>query len=189
MLIYFAFFWKGLERTLDDSSNRRLVLPQSFLVADGLLTTFQNIIEGLTVKAARVEANVAEELPFLALETILMELTCLGWIIWKFILSRVDFALFESSGVSRQDAHEKIRQVSRAAQEKRDKGEEVDLSAMLTADDFFKPIHGRLENLTSPLKLTGLCVEQVEQFVENELKTALQPYEDKLHSDAIQLAV
>jgi adenylosuccinate lyase len=122
---------QGFERTLDDSANRcariilivqhrlyrRIILPDAFLCAEAMLTTAQNIFAGMSINAAVIERHVREELPFLALEKVMMRLT--------------------STGVSRQTAHEKIREVSLGAQRRRDLGESVELMAMLEGDEFF----------------------------------------------------
>ncbi len=133
-----------LERTLDDSANRRLVLPQTFLAVDAVLRLYQNVAEGLVVYPRVITANLHRELPFLATENILMAAT--------------------AAGGDRQDLHERIRQHSQqAAAVVKQRGEENDLLARLAADDAFQGVD--LAAACDPQKLIGRAPEQVDQFV------------------------
>lgn len=160
----------GLERTLDDSANRRLVLPDAFLCCEALLRTFQNILEGLVVCEGVIRANVEKELPFLALEHVLMELTL--------------------AGQSRQESHEKIRKVSLRAHEQREKGMTVSLSSILEGDSFFDPVRDLVPQIENdPGKLTGNCSSQVDKFLKEELAQATKQLGDKILTGKSQLSV
>lgn len=133
-----------LERTLDDSANRRLVLPQAFLALDAVLILYQNVAAGLVVFPKVIEKNLREELPFMATENILMAGV--------------------TAGGDRQDLHERIRRHSLAAGAAvKEEGKPNDLLARLAAD----PAFGRVD-LTSaldPAKFVGRAPEQVDEFL------------------------
>ncbi len=131
-----------LERTLDDSSNRRLVLPEAFLALDGTLDVLRNVADGLIVRPAIVEARLRAELPFMATEDIMMEAV--------------------KRGVDRQEAHEAVRQHAVAAAEVVKSGGENDLLARLAGDPHFEGID--LEDVLDPSRYVGTCPEQVQQF-------------------------
>lgn len=133
-----------LERTLDDSANRRLVLPQAFLAIDAVLILYQNVAAGLVVYPQVVEKNLREELPFMATENILMAGV--------------------KAGGDRQDLHERIRQHSRAAgAEVKEKGLPNDLLARLAGDPAFAGID--LTSALDPAKFIGRAPEQVDEFL------------------------
>lgn len=143
-----------LERTLDDSSNRRLSLPEAFLALDGALDLTHNVASGLVVHGAMVRRNLLAELPFMATENILMACVRLGG--------------------DRQHYHELIRVHAQAAglRVKQD-GLDNDLLERLRNDPSFRgrarggPLSGELDwdNLLDPMKYVGLSVEQTERFV------------------------
>uniref|UniRef100_F7GC18 Adenylosuccinate lyase n=1 Tax=Monodelphis domestica TaxID=13616 RepID=F7GC18_MONDO len=117
-----------LERTLDDSANRRLCLAEAFLTADTILSTLQNVSEGLVVYPKVIERRIRQELPFMATENIIMAVV--------------------KAGGSRQDCHERIRVLSQeAAAVVKQEGGDNDLIARIRADPYFGPIHGQLEHL------------------------------------------
>jgi len=153
---------QGFERTLDDSANRRIVIPEAFLCADAMLTTLQNIFDGIVVREEKIRKNVDVELPFLVLETILMKLT--------------------KCGESRQEAHEKIKAVAMKAHEIRSQDKPIDLFAIIDQlghTAYFKPVADQLRSMLADKnrrQLIGLCPKQVDKFLEKELKPALQPY-------------
>jgi adenylosuccinate lyase len=143
-----------LERTLDDSSNRRLSLSEAFLALDGTLDIMHNVASGLVVHEASVRRNLMAELPFMATENLLMECVKLG--------------------ADRQEHHEVIRTHAQAAGMRvKQEGLENDLLERLRADPAFasKAKGGRLaadpdwSNLMDPMKYVGRSVEQAERFV------------------------
>ena len=137
-----------LERTLDDSSNRRLSLPESFLALDGALDLMHQVASGLVVNEAMVRKNLMDELPFLATENILMEAV--------------------KAGGDRQDLHERIRVHAQAAGARvKQEGLDNDLIERLKNDDAFSAVHHLLtpEALLDPMQYVGRSVEQTERFI------------------------
>jgi adenylosuccinate lyase len=133
-----------MERTLDDSANRRLVLPQAFLAIDAILILYQNIACGLAVYPRVIAKHLREELPFMATENILMTAV--------------------AAGGDRQDLHERIRQHSQAAAAVvKDHGGENDLMARLKGDPAFAGLD--LDAAVDPAELTGRSKEQVDEFL------------------------
>ena len=138
-----------LERTLDDSAIRRIALPESFLAIDGILMLIENVSQGLVVYPKVIEKKLAEQLPFLATEEILM-------------------AGVEAGG-DRQDLHERVRVHSRAAAHAvKAEGRPNPLMELIAADPAFAAIKGRLPDLMQPSRFVGRCAEQVDAFVEHE---------------------
>ena len=133
-----------MERTLDDSANRRLVLPQAFLAVDAILLLYRNVAEGLVVYPEVIAKNLREELPFMATENILMAAV--------------------ASGGDRQDLHERIRQHSQAAAaEVKQHGRANDLMARLAADKAFASVD--LNAAVDPSSLVGRSPQQVDEFI------------------------
>ncbi|MEM9559337.1 MAG: adenylosuccinate lyase [Planctomycetota bacterium] len=150
-----------LERTLDDSSNRRLSLPESFLALDGALDLMHQVASGLVVHEAMVRKNLMAELPFLATENILMEAVKLGG--------------------DRQELHEKIRVHAQAAGMRvKSEGLDNDLIERLRADPAFEPVHHLLteDQLLDPMKYIGRAVEQTERFVAEVIEPLRERYGD-----------
>jgi adenylosuccinate lyase len=144
-----------LERTLDDSVNRRLTLPQAFLGIDGVLRLSRNITEGLVVHPEVIEQNVARELPFMATENILMAAV--------------------AQGGDRQALHEKIRLQSLAVAESLKSGEtRNDLIERLAADPAFAKID--FKNILSPKTFVGRAAEQVDEFISEAISSIRQRY-------------
>jgi len=132
-----------MERTLDDSSNRRLALPEPFLALDGALDLLRDVASGLVVHEAVIAADLRREMPFLATENLLMAAV--------------------RAGADRQDAHEVIRRHSVAAAERIKAGEENDLVARLAAEPAFTAID--LESTLDPRHFVGRAPEQVDRFL------------------------
>lgn len=152
-----------MERTLDDSANRRLTIPESFLTADVILTILQNVSEGLVVYPAIIARHIAAELPFMATENIIMAMV--------------------RSGGDRQDCHERIRVLShQAARVVKEEGGENDLIERVKGDPYFAPISGRLDALLDPASFTGRAPQQVDAFLTKWVKPALEPYAAQLAS-------
>jgi adenylosuccinate lyase len=143
-----------MERTLDDSANRRLVIPQAFLAVDAILLIYQNVAQGLVVYPEVVAKNLREELPFMATENILMAAV--------------------SYGGDRQDLHERIRQHSQAAAEQvKLLGRPNDLLERLARDPAFARVD--LRQALDPRSFVGLAPEQVDRF----LQECVQPVQDR----------
>ncbi|OSD03798.1 adenylosuccinate lyase [Trametes coccinea BRFM310] len=142
------------ERTLDDSANRRITLPEAFLTADIVLTTLQNVSEGLVVYPKVIARRIAQELPFMATENIIMAIV--------------------KKGGDRQEAHEKIRVLSHeAAHQVKQLGLENDLIERVRADPYFDPIKGELDALLDPRSFIGRAPEQVDKFLADWVRPAL----------------
>jgi len=142
------------ERTLDDSANRRVTLPEAFLAADIVLTTLQNVSEGLVVYPRVIARRVAQELPFMATENIIMALV--------------------KRGGDRQEAHEKIRVLSHeAAHQVKQLGLDNDLIERVRGDSYFEPIKDELDALLDPGSFIGRAPQQVEKFLEEWVMPAL----------------
>ncbi|CAD6196295.1 unnamed protein product [Caenorhabditis auriculariae] len=156
---------QGLERTLDDSAGRRILIPDCLLTAEALLTTLQNIFEGLKVQTENVKKIVEAELPFLGLEKAMMFLT--------------------EEGVDRQKAHAVIRETALAAKELQLK-QRVDMRTMME-NEFFDSVREKVVALVSnPLNFTGRCVSQTVKFVKEELQPVVEKYVDP-NSGRVQL--
>ena len=134
-----------LERTLDDSANRRIALPEGFLCADAVLRLCQNVTNGLHVNEKIVDRTIREYLPFLATENIMMEAV--------------------KRGGDRQELHERIRQHSMAATARMKEGECCDLLDRLAADPAFGMTRAELDAVMDPALYTGRCAQQVERFL------------------------
>lgn len=139
------------ERTLDDSANKRIVIPQAFLALDGILNLYLNIAENMVVYENVIKKHLDSELPFMATEEILME--CV------------------SKGGDRQELHERIRQHSQlSAMEVKQKGKDNDLLKRIADDPMFDSIKDTLDTLLDPKKFAGRAAEQVVEFYNNEVK-------------------
>ena len=134
-----------LERTLDDSANRRISMPEGFLCADAVLRLAQNVTNGLHVNEKIVEKTVREYLPFIATENLMMEGV--------------------KNGGDRQQLHEIIRTCSMDATAKMKNGERWDLLADLANHPEFGMTKQEMEAVLDPMLYTGRCAEQVESYV------------------------
>lgn len=148
-----------LERSLDDSSNRRLTLPESFLALDGTLDILTNVLGGLVVNERVIAARLAAELPFLATEEIMLAAT--------------------RAGCDRQHAHEAIRRHSiEAAARVKGEGLDNDLLQRLSRDPLFASLD--LTAAIEPHRFIGRCVEQVERFLSTDVAPMRERYRSKL---------
>ena len=134
-----------LERTLDDSANRRISMPEGFLCADAILRLAQNVTDGLHVNEKIVEKTVKDYLPFIATENLLMEAV--------------------KKGGNRQQLHETIRKCSMEATAKMKNGEECDLLSRLAAEKEFGLTEEEMNTLLTPSAYIGRCPEQVDAFL------------------------
>ncbi|GLB44543.1 putative lyase 1 family. Adenylosuccinate lyase subfamily protein [Lyophyllum shimeji] len=142
------------ERTLDDSANRRITLPEAFLTADIILSTLQNVSEGLVVYPKVIARRIAQELPFMATENIIMAMV--------------------KAGGDRQEAHEKVRVLSHeAAHQVKQLGLENDLIDRVRNDPYFDPIKSQLDALLDPASFIGRAPEQVDAFLKDWVTPAL----------------
>ena len=153
-----------LERTLDDSANRRLTLPEAFLGTDVVLNLAINIIDGLQVWPNVIKARVMSELPFMSTEVILMAAV--------------------KAGGDRQELHEAIREHSMAAGKRvKTEGAANDLLQRIKADSRFAAVHSSLHRLVDPTLFIGRCVEQVEGFVNDHIEPILAAHAHLLQKD------
>ncbi|MFH1017971.1 MAG: adenylosuccinate lyase [Pseudomonadota bacterium] len=149
------------ERTLDDSANRRLTIPQAFLITDGILDLTVDVVLGLRVRHAVIEQNLSRELPFLQTEEILMAAA--------------------REGGDRQQLHERIRKHAKEVIKLvREKGQANDLLARLRKDPAFRSVPPKLLVRTDPKRLTGLATEQVEDFLRDTIEPIRRKYRTQL---------
>ena len=142
------------ERTLDDSANRRIVNAQAFLAVDAILNIYMNVAENLVVYEKVIEKHIHAELPFMATENIIME--CV------------------KAGGDRQDLHERIRVLSMEAGKKvKVEGGENNLIELIRADDMFRAVWGRLEDILDAKKFIGRAPSQTVEFIKNEIDPIL----------------
>ncbi len=134
-----------LERTLDDSANRRISLPEGFLCADAVLRLAQNVTDGLHVNEKIVERTVREYLPFMTTENLMMEAV--------------------KRGGNRQELHEVIRKCSMEATARMKNGEDCDLLVRLSEAPEFGMSLEEMERLLNPIDYIGRCPQQVENYL------------------------
>ena len=147
-----------LERTLDDSANRRISLPEGFLCCDAILRLAQNVTNGLHVNEKIIEKTVKEYLPFIATENLMMEAV--------------------KHGGDRQEIHEIIRRCSMEATARMKNGEECDLLTRLAAEKKFGLTEAEMTKLLNPSLYIGRCPEQISAFV-NKIKPLLRGADGK----------
>ena len=134
-----------MERTLDDSANRRITLAEAFLTADAVMMTMQNITEGLVVYPKVIERFIAQELPFMATENFIMEMV--------------------KAGGDRQECHEQIRVLSHeAGGVVKCQGRDNDLIERMKKCEYFAPIHDRIDSLMDAKTFIGRAPEQVTKY-------------------------
>jgi adenylosuccinate lyase len=145
------------ERTLDDSANKRLALPEAFLAADAVLIILNNIFDGLVVYPKQIEKRLAAEIPFMATENIIMNAV--------------------KKGGDRQELHEKIRELSMAAGKNvKEKGLDNNLLQLISEDSSFGLSIDELNNMTDPSLYIGRAPGQVTEFVENVIDPLLRDF-------------
>ncbi len=147
-----------LERTLDDSANRRIVVAEAFLSTDAILNLVLNVSSGLVVHPEVVRRRLAEELPFLASEHLMMEAV--------------------KAGADRQEVHEALRLHAREASDALHRGEPNPMRERIAADGAFAAVHGRLEELLDGSRYVGRAPEQVEEFLREEVDPILAARRD-----------
>ena len=149
------------ERTLDDSANRRITIPETFMATDAILDIGFNIASGLVVNEKVIEENLKKELPFMATENIMMEAV--------------------KKGKDRQELHERIRTHSLTAGHNIKKlGLDNNLLELIAKDSYFDLSKEELLEIVDPQKYTGRSSDQVEDFLNNHLKPILEKHQDLL---------
>ena len=157
---YFTTATQWFERTLDDSANKRLSVPEAFLAVDGILSLYANVADGLVVYPKVIEQRLKKELPFMATENIMMDAV-------------------KKRGADRQQLHERIRVHSMAASKViKEEGGENDLLERIANDEAFGVTLEELENILQPEKYTGRAKEQTEDFLSDYVNPVLEKYKD-----------
>ncbi|HET9983576.1 MAG TPA: adenylosuccinate lyase [Longimicrobiales bacterium] len=146
-----------LERTLDDSANRRIAIPEAYLTTDALLLLVHNVAGGLVVRPAVVRRHLEEELPFMATEPVLMQAV--------------------KRGGDRQALHERIRRHSVAAAERLKAGETNDLAERIAADADFLLSREEVQAALDPMRHVGRAPQQVEEFLAEQVEPVLARYD------------
>ena len=152
-----------LERTLDDSANRRLVLPEAFLATDAVLLLCRNVAGGLVVHPRMIEKHLREELPFMAAEEILMEAV--------------------RRGGDRQELHERLRKYAHEAGRRVKEGQANDFLDRVASDPAFGLTREDLELLMDPTRFVRRASQQVEEFMREEVEPVLKRYRSLLGED------
>ena len=153
------------ERTLDDSANKRLAIPQSFLAVDAILLIWNNIMNGIVVYENRIKKHIMDELPFMATEYIIMEEV--------------------KAGGDRQEIHETIRVHSMEASKKvKIEGKVNDRIERILKDDSLKMDKSKFMEMLDPKNFIGFAPIQTEEFVQNEAQPILDKYSDLIGLEA-----
>lgn len=148
-----------LERTLDDSANKRISVPEAFLATDGILRLYANITEDIVVYKNVIKANIMKELPFMATEEILMNAVL--------------------KGGDRQELHEKIRVYSmESAKQVKEYGKQNDLVKRIAKDESFGLSEEEIMHALNPNNLCGRASKQVEEFISEIVNPILKKYEN-----------
>lgn len=146
------------ERTLDDSANKRISVPEAFLAVDGILNLYRNVADGLVVYPKVIRQHLERELPFMATENIMMDAV--------------------KRGADRQELHEKIRVHSMAASRVvKEEGGENDLLSRIAADPAFGVTMEELKKIVKPEKYVGRAPEQTTEFLNETIAPVLQRYQ------------
>ena len=149
------------ERTLDDSANKRLSVPEGFLAIDGILDLCLNVVDGLVVYPKVIEKRLMSELPFMATENIMMDAV--------------------KAGGDRQELHERIRELSmEAGKNVKVEGKDNNLLELIAADPAFNLTLEDLQKSMDPSRYTGRAKEQTEAFIANMVQPVLDAHKDLL---------
>ena len=149
------------ERTLDDSANKRLSIPEGFLAVDGILDLYLNVVDGLVVYPKVIEKRLMSELPFMATENIMMDAV--------------------KAGGDRQELHERIRELSmEAGRNVKAEGRDNNLLELIAADPSFNLTLEELKKTMDPKKYVGRAPQQVEEFLDEVIRPVLEENKDLL---------
>jgi adenylosuccinate lyase len=149
------------ERTLDDSANKRISIPEAFLAIDGILDLYLNVVDGLVVYPKVIERRLMQELPFMATENIMMDAV--------------------KAGGDRQELHEKIRTLSmEAGKNVKERGLENNLLELIAADPSFNMTLDELKKSMEPSRYTGRAKEQTIDFIKEVIQPILEENKDSL---------
>ena len=149
------------ERTLDDSANKRLSIPEGFLAVDGILDLYLNVVDGLVVYPKVIEKRLMSELPFMATENIMMDAV--------------------KAGGDRQELHERIRELSmEAGRNVKAEGRDNNLLELIAADPSFNLTLEELKKTMNPKKYVGRAPQQVEEFLDEVIRPVLEENKDLL---------
>ena len=158
------------ERTLDDSANKRISIPEAFLAIDGILDLYLNIVDGLVVYPKVIEKRLMAELPFMATENIMMDAV--------------------KAGGDRQELHERIRELSmEAGKQVKEYGKPNDLVQRIAADETFGLTEEEILHILNPDHLCGRAVHQVEDFMNERVNPVLEKYKDLGQDATIEVNV
>ncbi len=158
------------ERTLDDSANKRLSVPEAFLAVDAILNIYANVASGLVVHEKVIAKHVQEELPFMATENIMMDAV--------------------KRGGDRQQLHERIRQLSlEAGHTVKEEGKPNDLAERIAADPMFGLTLEEIQAHLDPKRYIGRCPQQVDGFLAREVRPVLERYASALQEKDAELTV
>jgi adenylosuccinate lyase len=157
-----------LERTLDDSANRRLVIPESFLATDAILVLMENVVCGLEVHPARIRRRLADELPFMATEELIVHAV--------------------RAGGDRQRAHERIRQASlAAARALKDGADRNDMLERLAADPEFGVSIDDMRRTLDPRRFVGRAPQQVDEFLNEIVEPLIGHHDDSTLREEVRV--
>ena len=149
------------ERTLDDSANKRLSVPEGFLAVDGILDLYLNVVDGLVVYPKVIEKHLMAELPFMATENIMMDAV--------------------KAGGDRQELHEQIRRLSmEAGRNVKEKGLDNNLLELIAAQPSFGLSLEELKKAMDPSRYVGRAPKQVEEFLEEVIRPVLAENQEDL---------
>ena len=157
------------ERTLDDSANKRISVPEAFLAVDAILNLYRNVADGLVVYPKVIEKHLRAELPFMATENIMMDAV--------------------KRGGNRQELHEHVRVHSMAASKRiKEEGADCDLLERIAGDPVFGVTLEELQHVISPEKYVGCAPMQVEAFLKNVVTPVLERYGEEA-GEAVEITV